>query len=74
MNWRLSWEWCYISDIIIDELIILEIKAGAGGIIAAHEKQLANYLKATTIEIGFIFHFGEKPTFKRQIFHNLYKK
>ena len=63
----------YISDIIIDNEIIVEIKAGAGGIIIAHEKQLANYLRATDFEIGFIFHFGEKPTFKRQIFNNEYK-
>lgn len=63
----------YFADIVIDGKIILEIKAGAGQILAAHEKQLSNYLKATELELGFIFHFGEKPTFKRIIFNNEYK-
>jgi GxxExxY protein len=63
----------YFADIVIDGKIILEIKAGAGEIQTAHEKQLSNYLKATELELGFIFHFGEKPTFKKIIFNNDYK-
>ena len=63
----------YFSDIIVDNEIILEIKAGAGEILVAHEKQLSNYLRATNFEIGFIFHFGVKPSFKRQIFNNEFK-
>jgi hypothetical protein len=26
-----------------------------------------NYLKATQYEVGLLFHFGEKPAFKRKI-------
>jgi len=63
----------YFADILIDNEIIVEVKAGSGEILTAHEKQLSNYLKATDFELGFVFHFGEKPTFKRVIFNNNYK-
>ena len=63
----------YFADILIDNEIIVEVKAGSGEILPAHEKQLSNYLKATAFELGFVFHFGEKPTFKRIIFNNEYK-
>ena len=33
-----------------------------------------NYLRATDIELGFLFNFGTKPEFKRKIFENKYKK
>lgn len=63
----------YFTDILIDNEIVLEIKASAGTILTSHEKQLSNYLKATRYELGFVFHFGEKPAFKRIIFNNQYK-
>ncbi len=63
----------YFADLLIDNEIIIEVKAGSGEILTAHEKQLSNYLKATEFELGFVFHFGEKPTFKRIIFNNEYK-
>jgi GxxExxY protein len=58
----------YFPDIVIDNEIILELKAGEGEIRIEHELQLLNYLKATEFEIGLILHFGKKPTFKRKIF------
>jgi GxxExxY protein len=58
----------YFPDIVIDNEIILELKAGEGGIKLEHELQLMNYLKATEFEVGLIFHFGKTPTFKRKIF------
>lgn len=58
----------YFSDIIVDNTIILELKAGDGAIVQQHESQLQNYLKATEYEIGLVLHFGIKPTFKRKIF------
>ncbi len=64
----------YFADILVDNKIIIELKAGEGGIITEHELQLTNYLKATIYEVGFIFFFGEKPTFKRKIFTNENKK
>jgi len=58
----------YFPDINVDNQIILELKAGEGGIIAEHELQLLNYLRATEFEIGLLLYFGKNPTFKRKIF------
>ncbi len=60
----------YYADISVSNLIIVEIKAGAGGIILEHELQLMNYLRATSFEVGLILHFGKTPTFKRKIVSN----
>lgn len=51
----------------MDGLVILELKA-AEDIIKAHELQLVNYLKATSLEVGFkqkIFTNNRKPALKR---------
>ncbi len=63
----------YYADINIANLIILEIKTGAGGIIVEHELQLMNYLRATSFQVGLILHFGKTPTFKRKIVSNVLK-
>lgn len=63
----------YFADIIIENKIILELKA-ADALCIEHEVQLMNYLRATDIELGFLFNFGMKPQFKRLIFENQYKK
>lgn len=60
----------YFADILVEDKIIVELKAGEGGIILEHELQLVNYLKATDYEVGLILFFGEKPTMKRKIFTN----
>ncbi|MFH0991002.1 MAG: GxxExxY protein [bacterium] len=59
----------YYADIIIDEKVILELKA-AEAVIEEHECQLINYLKATNIEIGLLLNFGKKPEIRRKIFTN----
>lgn len=59
----------YYADIIVDDSIILELKA-AECIIEEHELQLINYLKATNIEIGLLLNFGKTPEFRRKIFTN----
>lgn len=59
----------YYADIIVDNNIILELKA-AESLCEEHELQLINYLKATKIEIGLLLNFGKKPEFKRKIFTN----
>ncbi len=64
----------YFADILVENKIILELKAGEGGIILEHELQLVNYLKATEYEVGLILFFGEKPTMKRKIFTNENKR
>jgi GxxExxY protein len=63
----------YFADIIVEDKVILELKA-AEGIIEEHEAQLLNYLNATDIEVGLLFNFGKTPQFKRQIFENRFKK
>lgn len=59
----------YFADIIVDNLIILEIKA-AESLREENKAQLINYLKATDKEVGLLFNFGKTPDFKRAIFTN----
>lgn len=59
----------YFADIIVENCIILELKA-AEGIAEEHEIQITNYLKATDKEIGLLLNFGKRPQFKRKIFTN----
>src|SRR5205085_604068 len=41
----------FVPDVIIEDAVILEIKA-ARAIDPAHEAQLLNYLRATEVEVG----------------------
>jgi GxxExxY protein len=59
----------YIADIVVNDLIILGLKAGEA-ISPEHEAQLLNYLKATEFEVGYILNFGKKATFSRKVFEN----
>ncbi|HSB10286.1 MAG TPA: GxxExxY protein [Blastocatellia bacterium] len=59
----------YYADLIVENLVIIELKC-AEGVSPAHEAQLLNYLKATEIEIGLLLNFGPKPEFRRKIFTN----
>ncbi|MFA6427484.1 MAG: GxxExxY protein [Candidatus Magasanikbacteria bacterium] len=63
----------YFADIIVEDKIILELKA-AESLCEEHEAQLLNYLRATSIEVGFLFNFGKDPQFSRKVFENQYKK
>jgi len=62
----------YYADIIVEDKIILELKASA--LCEEHEYQLLNYLKATDIEVGLLLGFGKEPVFKRKVFSNSRKK
>lgn len=62
----------YYADLVVDELIIIELKA-AETIANEHYVQLLNYLKATNMEVGLLLNFGKKPEVKRKIFDNEYK-
>lgn len=59
----------FFADLLIDDVIILELKA-CDNLVKAHYTQTLNYLKATNIEIGLLLNFGEKPEIKRLIFTN----
>ncbi len=59
----------FTADLLIDRLVLLELKV-AKNIDQAHIAQLLNYLKATTIEVGLVLNFGQRPEFKRVVFGN----
>lgn len=62
----------YFADIIVENKIIIEIKA-AEGIVPEHEAQLVNYLRATEIEVGLLLNFGKSPQHKRRVLTEEYK-
>jgi GxxExxY protein len=59
----------YFADLIIENTVILELKA-ADGIVKDFENQILNYLRATDCEVGLLLNFGKKPEFKRKIYKN----
>ena len=59
----------YFADILVDRKVIVEIKA-TKTLIADHEAQLLNYLKATDVEVGLLLNFGPEPEIKRKVFDN----
>ncbi|MGB9700627.1 MAG: GxxExxY protein [Thermodesulfobacteriota bacterium] len=59
----------YFADILVNNKIILEIKA-AKNLIEENDAQLLNYLKATDIEVGILLNFGPKPEIRRKAFDN----
>ena len=48
----------YIADIIVEDLIILELKSSKS-INPIYKAQLSNYLKATNKKVGIILNFGK---------------
>ena len=60
----------YCADIVVDEKIILELKA-VKELSPAHETQLVNYLKATGMEVGLLINFGHSVKVKRKILTNI---
>jgi GxxExxY protein len=59
----------YYCDLIIDDLILVELKS-VEILIAVHERQTINYLKASRFEVGLLFNFGDSPQLKRFLFTN----
>jgi GxxExxY protein len=59
----------YFADLVIDEKVIIELKA-ARQLLPQHEAQLLNYLRATQYEVGLLLNFGPKPTHRRKAFDN----
>ena len=56
----------FIADIVINRMLIIELKA-VSTLIKAHEVQLVNYLAATGIEEGLLFNFGaERLEYKKK--------
>ncbi len=58
----------YIADIIVNEQVLLELKA-VSQLAPIPEAQLLNYLKATQIEIGLLVNFTHpKAVIKRLVY------
>jgi GxxExxY protein len=56
-------------DMIVDHKLVVETKSTR----ALHEgavRQVENYLRATTLELGILLHFGPQPRFYRVIASN----
>ena len=62
----------YFADILVDDKVIVELKASRS-LGLENEAQLLNYLKATDIEVGLLLNFGPKPEIKRKVFDNFRK-
>jgi len=57
----------YKADFVVDQKILLELKALAG-LHVAHSAQVHNYLAATGLQLGLLLNFGrEQLEFKRVI-------
>lgn len=63
----------YYADMVVNNKIILDLKA-VDFLLAEHECQLINYLRATDIEVGYVLNFGKYATFSRKIYSNERKK
>jgi GxxExxY protein len=63
----------YYADLIVEGLVLLELKA-ARALESAHEAQLLHYLRATDIEVGLLLNFGLRPRFRRLLYDNERKK
>jgi len=58
----------YAADIVVNDEIILELKA-VDSLIKFHDAQLLNYLKCTGLKLGILINFGsERLEFKRLVF------
>jgi GxxExxY protein len=56
-------------DMIVDAKVVVELKSTLQ-LSPIAERQLYNYLRATNLEVGLLFHFGPQPRFFRQIKKN----
>ncbi len=56
----------YIADIIVDDLIIIELKA-TKALDTIHQAQCMNYLKATNLSVCLLINFGNPKVEIRRI-------
>lgn len=57
----------YKADILVENSIILELKA-VKELAPEHEAQILNYLKATEYQVGYLINFGSHPQAQWQRF------
>ena len=59
----------YRYDLLVARRVIVEVKAG--DTVGPNAKgQLLNYLRASSIEVGLLLHFGPEPRFLRCVHQN----
>ncbi len=56
----------YVADLIIDDRVIVELKA-VDQLVEAHRAQLINYLKASDLKVGLLFNFGRPKIEVRRV-------
>jgi GxxExxY protein len=56
-------------DLVVDETLVVEIKS-TYDLNKAAKRQLYNYLRATSFEIGLLLHFGPTAKFHRLVAQN----
>lgn len=59
----------YRMDFIVDDCVVVEVKSAAS-LGPNDQRQLLNYLRATSLEVGLLLHFGPKPKFYRLVSPN----
>lgn len=59
----------YRMDLVVENRVLVEVKSTMK-VVPADERQLLNYLKATSIEVGLLLHFGPEPKVLRRILTN----
>ncbi len=57
VNYRGDCVGTYLADILVEDVLIVEIKA-LSGLTDSHKAQTINYLKATGLRIGLLINFG----------------
>ena len=60
------------ADLIVNQIVLLELKT-AEKIVRAHEAQVLNYLRSTTLELGLILNFGPQPQIRGLVLDNARK-
>ncbi len=59
----------YYADIVVEDLIILELKS-AEEITKTYELQLLHYLRSSNMEVGLVLAFGQRAKFRRVVMSN----
>ena len=53
-------------DLVVDDRVVVELKAGSV-LGPTDRRQLLNYLRATTLDVGLLLHYGPEPKFYRVV-------
>lgn len=58
----------YIADLIVENLIVVELKC-CKTLLAEHQSQVINYLKASQLPVGFLVNFGNQKLEYKRLHH-----